>query len=303
MKTKSEMTSAYEEGIEALLQLDEFVEFFVYFGIKTSNNNNNNSTSLLTGEQLDFIQKICEQHILSDHKAENKANLYTEYITKYKAALITDKQLTPFKVIDTIIKSIINNYNNNNKLTNKVYNIVSPILYNPKDFILNTESYCTLTHADTTTTTNNNTSKSTFDYIKRSLKAVRSYCKLTHADTTTTKADVDVDVDVDYDMYYRKDIHIDDKHDINKYQPLYLLVELNDKDYSFKQIPKKCNLNTQYYSMKYVIAYNTSSKNWVRFEFDELKGLLKSNKINELIYKDVIYINESVDQVEYQKVK
>ena len=279
MKTKSVMASAYEEGIEALLQLDEFVEFFVYFGIKTSNNNNNNSTSLLTGEQLDFIQKICEQHILSDHKAEDKANLYTEYITKYKAALTTLKPLTPFKVIDTIIKSIINNYNNNNKLTNKVYNIVSPILYNPKDFILNT---------DTTTT---------FDLIKRSLKAVGSYC----ADTTTTKADVDVYVD--YNMYYRKDIHIDDKHDINKYQPLYLLVELNDKDYSFKQIPKKCNLNTQYYSMKYVIAYNTSSKNWVRFEFNELEGILKSNKINELIFRDVIYINESVDQVEYQQVK
>ena len=289
MKTKNVMPSAYKEGIEALLHLDEFVEFFVYFGVKTANNNNH-SNSLLTGMQLDLIQKICEQHILSNHK--DKETLYTEYITKYNATLTTNKQLTPFKVIDTIIKSIINNYDNNNiKLTNKVYNIVSPILYNPKDFILN---------IDTTTTNNDNTSKSTFDYIKRPWQVARSYYTSTPADATSDE----VNIDVDYYMYYRKDIHIDDKHDINKYQPLYLLVELNDKDYAFEQIPKKCNLNKQYYSMKYVIAYNTSSKNWVRFEFIELKGILKDNKINELIYRDVIYINESVDKVEeYQQDK
>ena len=104
MKTKNIMPSAYKEGIETLLHLDEFVEFFVYFGVKTNNNSNN--TSLLTGEQLSLIQKICEQHILSNNK--DKSNLYTKYATKHKAALTTHKQVTPFKVIDTIIKSIIN---------------------------------------------------------------------------------------------------------------------------------------------------------------------------------------------------
>ena len=281
MKTKNIMPSAYKEGIETLLHLDEFVEFFVYFGVKTNNSSNN--TSLLTGEQLSLIQKICEQHILSNNK--DKSNLYTKYATKYKAALTTHKQVTPFKVIDTIIKSIINNYDNNNtKLTNKVYNIVSPVLYNPKDFILNTD----------TTTNNDNTSKSTL------WQSVRSYCTFTSADTTATTNTANTDVDVDYNTYYRKDVHIDDKR-VN--QPLYLLVELNDKDYTFEQIVKKCNLNKQYYSMKYVIAYNTLSKNWVRVEFDNLKGILKENNIKELIYRDVIYINESVDKVEDQEVK
>ena len=277
MKNKNVMPSVYQEGIEALLKLDEFVEFFVYFGIKYDNNN-----SLLNGEQLELIQKICERHILSKH--EEKAELYTTYIGKYKEIVNTYGKSTPFKVIDLIIKSIINNYENNSKLKNKVYNIISPVLYNPNGFILNTD--------DTNTNTTSDNSESTLYYLKHPLKAVQRYYSSTFTDTQPNSKEC---VDYNNDIYECIDVHIESNHIINNYQPLYLLIELNDKNYSFDQIPKKCSLNKQYYSMKYVIVYNTSSKKWVRFEFSSLKEILKENKINELIFRDIIYINESVD--------
>lgn len=267
-------TSNISEAIEIILKLDNFVEFFVYLGINNTSHNNNEN-SLLTISHLTHLQHICEQHILN----RKDKQLMNNFITSFPNGHIKS---TPFQLISLIIQSIKANYNNNHKLINKLHNIISPIILDPKEFLLKSTE-------DENIIPEITQPKSMFYYILHPNEAINKT-------KTQNKTEYDNDIDIKYYTLKYLDINIDNTEMKREYKSTYLLIELSNKEYKFDDIPKKCCVNGEYYKMKYVIAYNKKSKGWIDLEMESIRGMLEEEKLNELEYKDILYVNENMGQ-------